>query len=148
MLMQTNRSMPSSQVIPELAYPDVAEAAAWLCKAFGFTERLRIGSHRAQLSYGNGAVVVVAASPGSGPGFGIVHSVMVRVENADEHCVQAASAGALIVGPPATYPYGERQYTAQDFAGRHWTFSQTVADVHPSEWGGTLLAGGGNAASP
>jgi predicted enzyme related to lactoylglutathione lyase len=28
-----------------------------------------------------------------------------------------------------------RQYTAEDFAGYEWTFSQSVADVDPEEWG-------------
>ena len=41
---------------------------------------------------------------------------------------------------PTDFPYGERQYTAQDPAGHQWTFSQTLADVAPSEWGGELLA--------
>jgi hypothetical protein len=36
-----------------------------------------------------------------------------------------------------TQPYGERQYNADDFAGHSWTFSQSVEDVHPEEWGGT-----------
>ena len=53
-----NRSIPPSTVIPELAYADVREAAAWLCQAFGFVERLRIGDHRAQLTFGDGAIVV------------------------------------------------------------------------------------------
>jgi hypothetical protein len=53
-----NRSMPPGVIIPELPYPDVREAAAWLCHAFGFTERLLIGNHRAQLTYGSGSIVV------------------------------------------------------------------------------------------
>jgi len=45
-VMLTNRSMPRATVIPELGYADVTEAAAWLCRAFGFSVRLRIGNHR------------------------------------------------------------------------------------------------------
>lgn len=45
--MIANRSVPSAIVIPELPYDDVAEASDWLCQAFGFKERLRIGDHRA-----------------------------------------------------------------------------------------------------
>ena len=44
--MRRNRSIPASQVIPELAYPDVPAAADWLCKAFGFSPRLSIGYAR------------------------------------------------------------------------------------------------------
>jgi len=40
--MLSNRSMPRSIVIPELAYPDIGDAIDWLCKAFGFTLRIRI----------------------------------------------------------------------------------------------------------
>jgi hypothetical protein len=43
--MPANRSMPASNVIPTLAYPNVPAAADWLCAAFGFSVRLRIGSH-------------------------------------------------------------------------------------------------------
>ncbi len=132
--MSTNRSMPSCAVIPVLPYPDVAEAVAWLGRAFGFVERLRIGDHRAQLTCGDGCLVV-AATPGAAAG----HSIMVRVPDADAHCRQARAAGAQIVSPPTDYPYGERQYTAADFAGHLWTFSQTVADVDPASWGGTVV---------
>jgi hypothetical protein len=60
--MQRNRSIPPSQVVPELAYPDVAAASDWLCKAFGFSPRLRIANHRVQLTYGDGAVIVAGRS--------------------------------------------------------------------------------------
>lgn len=42
--MIANRSVPSSTVIPVLAYDDVAQASDWLCRAFGFKERLRIAT--------------------------------------------------------------------------------------------------------
>jgi hypothetical protein len=45
--LSMNRSMPPGVIIPELAYGDMREAVAWLCRAFGFSERLRIGNHRA-----------------------------------------------------------------------------------------------------
>ena len=35
--------------------------------------------------------------------------------------------------------YGERQYNAEDFAGHRWDFTQTIADVDPKDWGGTLV---------
>jgi uncharacterized glyoxalase superfamily protein PhnB len=132
--MRNNRSIPHASVIPVLAYPDVTEAAAWLCRAFGFRERLRIGSHRVQLVHGKGAIVVAEGCVPADGG----DRVMVRVEDADHHCAVAVAAGARIVSPPTSFPYGERQYTAEDFAGRHWTFSQSIADVDPAEWGGEL----------
>lgn len=67
------------------------------------------------------------------------HSVLVGVDDVDTHRARAAAAGARILGPPTDYPYGERQYSAQDLGGHHWRFSQSIADVDPAEWGGTLL---------
>lgn len=142
-----NRSMPASMIIPVLAYRDVREAVDWLCRSFGFVERLRIGNHRAQLNFGEGSVVVsglrVDPSETTGsrplPADGSSHSVMVRVADVDSHYEHARQSGARIVGPPADYPYGERQYTAVDPGGHAWTFSQTIADVDPGDWGGALF---------
>jgi uncharacterized glyoxalase superfamily protein PhnB len=146
-----NRSMPSSAVIPVLAYPDVREAVEWLCRCFGFTERLRIGTHRAQLSIGDGAVVVTEQRPNSGawsldpgtsaalPAGGFSHSIMVRVPDVDRHYAHAKLAGVWVVSAPTDHPYGERQYTAEDVAGHRWTFTQTTADVDPASWGGLLV---------
>jgi uncharacterized glyoxalase superfamily protein PhnB len=135
--MQPNRSMPASSVIPELAYPDVAIASSWLCNAFGFSERLRIANHRIQLNAGDGAIILVRGSAQRVTC--AAHGVMVRVANVDEHFGRAQAAGANVAGAPQTYPYGERQYAALDFAGHRWVFSQSVADVDPLEWGGMLV---------
>jgi uncharacterized glyoxalase superfamily protein PhnB len=125
--------MPRSTVIPVLAYPDVAEAIAWLCDAFGFTLRLRIADHRAQLNVGDGAIAITEGRDGAGKDS---DSVMVRVEDVDSHHQRAVQHGALVLDSPADYPFGERQYTVKDFAGHRWTFSQTIADVDPEDWGG------------
>lgn len=137
--MLENRSMPSSGVIPVLAYPDVVEASRWLCAAFGFRERLLIGAHRIQLHAGTGAVVIAggAASTAARGSF----SVMIRVPDAAAHFARAKEQGATIISEPTDYPYGERQYSAQDPAGYVWTFSQTVADIDPASWGGVLKEG-------
>ena len=132
--MLANRSIPRCTVIPELAYPDIGEAIDWLCDAFGFTLRLRIANHRAQLNVGDGAVVLTEQRVADGRNS---HSVMVRVENVDRHHERVSQHGARVLLSPADYPYGERQYSVEDFAGHRWTFSQSVADVHPAEWGGT-----------
>ncbi len=128
-----NRSIPKSTVIPEIAYPDIGEAIRWLCDAFGFTVRIRIGDHRAQLNAGDGAVVLTKKSGDRQN----IQSVLMRVEDVDRHYEHARQHGARVSALPQTQPYGERQYNAEDFAGHKWTFSQSVADVDPSEWGGT-----------
>ena len=61
---------------------------------------------------------------------------MVRVEDARSHCERARQHGARILMEPKDFEYGERQYNAEDFAGHHWTFSETIRDVAPEEWGG------------
>ena len=138
--MLSNRSIPRAAVIPVLAYPDVNQAAAWLCDAFGFSVRLRIGDHRVQLNVGDGALIVREMRPDeAGAAWGTGHSVTIRVEDADAHYSRARDHGARITQQPVTQPYGERQYNAEDFAGHQWTFSQSVADVHPEEWGGTAV---------
>jgi uncharacterized glyoxalase superfamily protein PhnB len=132
--MRENRSMPASTVIPVLGYPDVGAAIDWLCSTFGFSLRLRIANHRAQLNVGDGAIVVTEQS---GPVSKDSQSVMVRVENVDSHHDHAVQHGARVLDPPADYPFGERQYVVEDFAGHRWTFSQSIADVDPKDWGGT-----------
>jgi uncharacterized glyoxalase superfamily protein PhnB len=133
-----NQSIPLSTVIPELAYADVGEAVRWLCDAFGFTVRLTIANHRAQLNVGDGAMVVTELARASADAARTdrAHSVMVRVDDVDRHHDRAAAHGARILRPPTTYPYGERQYTVEDPGGHIWNFTQSVANVRPEEWGG------------
>ena len=134
--------MAPGVIIPELDYEDVNAAAAWLCRAFGFEERLRIASHRVQITFRGASVVAIERPPrpaAAGPARAGC-SVMVRVEDVDRHHERAARSGAAVIRPPASYPYGERQYTAEDPGGHRWTFSQSIADVDPGTWGGVLIA--------
>jgi uncharacterized glyoxalase superfamily protein PhnB len=128
--MLANRSMPSTHVIPVLAYPDVENAVQWLCSTFGFSLRWRAGDHRAQLNVGDGCIAIVKSSNVERGG----HSIMVRIENVDMHCEMASQRGARILDTPNDFPYGERQYTVADLAGHLWTFSQTIADKSPEDW--------------
>jgi uncharacterized glyoxalase superfamily protein PhnB len=139
--MRRNRSIPSSTVIPVLVYPDVRAAVAWLEAAFGFAERVRIGEdHRSQLSVGDGAVILGDVRDDRRPPRPNeeTHAVMIRVQDARAHCERARAQGARILMEPRDFEYGERQYTAEDPAGHRWTFSETLRDVAPEEWGGTL----------
>jgi uncharacterized glyoxalase superfamily protein PhnB len=144
--LKPNRSIPSATVIPVLIYPDVRDAVDWLAQAFGFTERVRIGeAHRSQLAVGDGAVIIGDVRhdrhpprPGE-----VTHQVMVRVDDARAHCQRAQAHGARILMEPTDFEYGERQYTAEDPAGHRWTFSETLADVAPEEWGGSSIDSSG-----
>jgi uncharacterized glyoxalase superfamily protein PhnB len=145
--VRTNRSIPSAVVIPVLIYPDVRAAVSWLSDAFGFVERVRIGEdHRSQLSFGDGAVIIgdvrnERRPPRAGE---VTHSVMVRVDDVSAHCERARAHGARILMELTDFEYGERQYAAEDPVGHHWTFSETIADVAPEAWGGTLVADDGS----
>jgi len=119
-------------VIPVLIYPDVREAAAWLCEAFGFRVRLRIGErHRVQMHAGATGAVIVAEGDAVG-----TDAVLIRIEDMDAHFERAVRSGAEVVNPPTLHMFGERQYSVRDFAGRRWHFTETVTDVAPEEWGG------------
>jgi uncharacterized glyoxalase superfamily protein PhnB len=134
--MFPNRSMPSSTLIPVLGYPDVNQAADWLCAAFGFSVRMRIRDHRVQLNVGDGCVVVTRGSSAASDGV----SIMVRIPDVAAHHAQAKKHGAHVTQAPQEFPYGEKQYTVEDLAGHVWTFSQSIADIAPEDWGGTSVA--------
>ena len=149
MTVAVNRSMPDCTVIPELVVADVERATTWLCEAFGFTVRWSAGAHRAQLAVGAGAVALTEQRTGQGfeapddaafriprPGE-VNHAVLVRVDDVDGHCERARRRAARILTPPQTHPFGERQYTALDPDGHRWSFTETVAEVAPEQWGGT-----------
>lgn len=137
-----NRSAPTSPVVPVLVYEDVAKAIAWLCGAFGFTERLRAAGPggrvtHAQLSSNGGDIMLGASGadfrpprPGEVSQYALVH-----VEDVDRHFDHAKRFGARIVQPLTNMPFGERVYTVEDFAGHRWTFSQSIDDVPPEKWG-------------
>lgn len=73
-------------------------------------------------------------------GAAVTHAIMVRVPDVDAHFSHARERNAWILHDPTDYPYGERQYEVEDLGGHRWTFSQTIADVAPEQWGGTSAA--------
>ena len=141
--MRSSRSIPTATVIPVLSYPSVRDAVAWLGAAFGFIERVWLGEdHRAQLSVGDGAVIVGDVRGDRRPPRDdeVTHSVMVRVEDVRAQCERARENGARILMEPTDFEYGERQFSAQDPAGHQWTFSETLADIAPEQWGGESVS--------
>lgn len=142
--MLTNRSAPPATVTPVLFYPDVREAVAWLERAFGFGERVRIGEdHRVQLRVGDDASIVVADVHGDhvAPSGGVLtFEIKVRVPDVDAALEQARGAGARVLQEPHTWEYGERSGVVEDLAGHRWELTQTVRDVEPEQWGGVSVA--------
>ncbi len=140
--MLANRSVPPVTVVPEIVYDDVESAIGWLCAVFGFSVRWRAGGHRAQLWVGEGAVVVRDRPPDVAAGEGVpgaCSAVLVRVEDAAAVRERALANGAVLVRELQDHPYGERQVTFADPAGHRWSFTQSIADVAPEEWGGVSV---------
>ena len=112
--------------------------------AFGFEERVRIGdAHRAQLGVGSDGAVVVAdvgADRVAPSGGAVTHVVKVRVPDVDAAFDRARNSGARVVEELTTWEYGERSGVLEDIGGHRWELSQTVRDVAPDEWGGTMVA--------
>ncbi len=131
-------------MIPVLTYPDVRAAVDWLVEALGFVERVRIGpDHRAQLSFGQGSLIVADATrervaPTSGE---VTQSVMLRVDDVAMVCERVRENGATVVEEPKDFEYGERQCAFVDLGGHRWTLTETLRDVQPEEWGGTTVGG-------
>lgn len=144
--MLKNRSVPADTVLPHVIYQNVADAIAWLTRAFGFIEHYRYGEpggpiSGAQMHLGNAWIMLKRARAGSlSPaqlGYG-TQSLTVFVDDVDVHFHRAKSAGAKVLEELHETVYGERQYAAEDLDGHHWLFSQHLRDVSPDEWGATL----------
>jgi len=142
--MVVNRSAPRAAVVPILVYEDVGKAIDWLCGTFGFKERLRAaapgdGVTHAQLDIAEGAVMLGRQGAEFRPPRAneVSQYVHVHVEDVDAHFEHSRQCGARILKSPADMPFGERQYTVEDLGGHRWTFSQSIADVPPEEWGAT-----------
>ena len=143
--MLKNRSVPTSVLLPHLTYQNVADALAWLTRAFGFTEHYRYGEaggrvEGAQMHVGDAWIMLNSARPGRASPVQVgcqTQSLTVFVDDVDAHFERAKSAGVKIVEDLHETVYGERQYGAEDLEGHRWLFSRHVRDVAPDEWGAT-----------
>jgi len=123
-------------------YDDAAGAIDWLCKAFGFTVRIKVEGENgaivhSELEYGDGLVMVSDAaryahwgSPRSLRGVN-TQSLMAYVDDADAHCAHARASGAKILKEPTLSDYGEeywadKSYEAEDPEGHRWWFAERV----------------------
>jgi uncharacterized glyoxalase superfamily protein PhnB len=142
--MPANPPKDMPRITPYLYYEDVAAALAWLARAFGFRERLRMpgpdGSiMHAEMQLVDGVVMMgrPSAEYRSPKRLGqVTHSLYVYVDDVDAHCRHAKQAGAKIMEEPADQFYGDRRYGAEDPEGHHWYFATHVRDVTPEEMKG------------
>src|SRR3954467_14290546 len=133
------------RIATSLYYDDAATAIDWLCRAFGFEVRLKVEGdggriEHSELIYDQALVMVGhsgdnprrpkfprGASPHSIGGAN-TQSLMLFVDNADEHCARARAAGATVIEEPAVHDYGvdywaDRSYGALDSERHLWWFT-------------------------
>ncbi len=128
------------KIYPCLAYNDPARAMAFLSSAFGFSQLLEVPGVdgtiiHAEMSYGPEVIMLGLAKPELGwvsprdlPPLNA--TVCVTVPDVEAHYERANAAGATIVRPLRTTPYGAREYSATDPEGHQWHFGtyRPVAD--------------------
>lgn len=123
--MTTDGSAPS--VYPVLRYRNAKEAIGFLVDAFGFTEESVTSGpddriEHAELSYGNGMVMLGSYRDDGSPFDLAPCAIYVAVDDPDAHHARAVAAGAEIVAQPTDQPYDSREYAARDSEGNVWSF--------------------------
>ena len=148
-MKQTPKGWP--RLCSAIYYDDAVKAIDFLRRAFGFEVRLLVEGEggrveHSELLYGDALIMVSQTGPAR-PGReswpqgvspqstrgGNTQAVMLFVDDADAHCEQARSAGAVIVDQPKVHDYGadywaDRSYGAVDLEGHLWWFTQRVRD--------------------
>jgi uncharacterized glyoxalase superfamily protein PhnB len=123
-------------VIPSLRYRDALAAIEWLCKAFAFEKHAVYADgetvHHAQLTFGNGMVMLGSADNRSAWGRRIAQpdeiggretqACYVVVADCAAHYARAKAAGAEIVDELEARDYGGSGYSARDPEGHLWSF--------------------------
>jgi len=123
-------------IIPSLRYRDAPAAIEWLCRAFGFEKHAVYADgntvHHAQLTFGNGMIMLGSVDNGSAWGQRIVQpdeiggretqSACVIVDDPDAHYARAEAAGAVIVDDLTAQDYGGKAYSCRDPEGHLWWF--------------------------
>ncbi len=132
-----------STLTPSLNLRGANDALAFYQKAFNAIERFRMpdstgGVMHGEFQIGDSIVMFCdedpawgAVSPQSVGGCPL--SLNLYVEDCDSLTAQAAAAGAEILRPPATYPWGERSAMILDPFGYRWAVCTHVEDVMPEE---------------
>lgn len=125
-------SQEVGDVYPSLIYDDAKGMIDWLCRAFGFQQRLVVPGtedriEHSELTYR--AAVIMVSSPRPEMGFvsprnagGVFQALSIRVEDPDNHYRQAIAAGATLIRDIKDEEYGSRGYMVKDPEGHVWYF--------------------------
>jgi uncharacterized glyoxalase superfamily protein PhnB len=119
-------------VYPSLTYDDALAAIDWLCRAFGFTQRLVVPGPDGTVMHSElslGQAVIMASSPKPDQGrvsprgrSGVSHALSFSIPDPDAHFARAKAAGAVILRELQDEDYGSRGYLAKDPEGHQWYF--------------------------
>lgn len=122
------------RLIPYLIYADAPAAIEFLCRAFGFSERMRypmpdgrVG--HCELSYEGNTLMLASVFDGFGDSPlhlpSVPCSLYCLVDDIHAHYARALEAGATVCGEPVE-EHGTRAYRALDLEGHHWLFASPL----------------------
>jgi uncharacterized glyoxalase superfamily protein PhnB len=140
----TNRSVPTTTLIPHIVYRSYLDAATWLIRVFNFTEHFRYGdpiSGGMQLHLGDAHIMITGPRPNAqSPAIlgACTQYLTIIVPDVEAHYQRTQQEQATIWEELHETVYGERQYGATDLDGHRWIFSQHAHDLSPTDWGATL----------
>ena len=130
-------------VTPYLVMRDAARAIDFYKRALGATEMFRFDTPddkigHAEIKVGNSVIMLADEMPDMGyrgPQTlgGTAVSLMVYVENVDQHFRRALDAGAKVKQEVKDQFYGDRSGTLEDPFGHVWTIATHVEDVSQDE---------------
>ena len=144
------------RVAPMVSYEDVGAGSDWLCRAFGFRERLRYTEADGRLSHVQLELedgLVMLGNPDSkyvspkhhAQRCDVMRSVYetpyvsdgvhIYVDDVAAHYERARRAGTTILTELEDTLFGDRHYRAEDPEGHRWMFAEHVRDVAPADWG-------------
>ena len=139
------KSIPDNypRVTPYLSIEGAADAIEFYKKAFGATERMRIGAPGGKVGHAEieieGGLVMLAdefpdmefRSPKALGGCPV--TVHIYVQDVDSFCKRAQGAGATVLRAVADQFYGDRSCQLRDPFGHTWSIATHVEDVSPEE---------------
>lgn len=126
---------------PSLTYSDAPAAISWLCRCFGFEERLVVPGPDGQVRHSElslGRAVIMVSSPRSEQQrvapqrLGVSFALSLFVDDPDAHFERAQREGVEITQDLKDEDFGARGYMARDPEGHQWCFS----NYRPGRWWG------------
>ncbi len=114
-------------IFPALRYDDAGAAIRFLTDALRLTEQNATAGPdgaivHAELSFGNGVVIVGTRSDPPGPFDTVQCCLYLVTDDPDAHCEKAVAAGAEVVMELTDQEYGSREYAVRDSEGNVWVF--------------------------